>query len=294
MLDSIFISPLEQFEIQLIKPIIIDFGGIFCWFSEIFFRILKNTENGSLDRFVFELVGLEFLGLILDYIGSIVWDLSITNSTLSILFGFVIVILLLKEETQRYIPTKKQLLQEKFYLFIYTVVEQQAGKKGIKYFPILFVLFTMIFSINILGMLPYNFTATSHIIITLTIGLSFFFGIVIIGIITQGLKWFLLFVPKNVPVWLLPLLIIIEIFSYIIRPFSIAIRLFANMLAGHTLLHIVAGFILNIFKIDFILGNIVLVLLMAILVLEIGIAFLQAYVFLVLTSIYLNESLYGH
>lgn len=141
-------------------------------------------------------------------------------------------------------------------------------------------------------MVPFSFTPTSHIINTLTMGLMIFMGVMIVGIMTKGVKWLLIFVPKNVPGWLLPLLVLIETFSYFIRPFSLSIRLFANMLAGHTLLHILASFTLSLLKFKVILGLILGVIVLAIVVLEFGIAFLQSYVFVVLCAIYMNESLY--
>ncbi len=171
------------------------------------------------------------------------------------------------------------------------MIKNQAGIKGQQFFPLFFLTFGFILLCNVLGLSPYAFTPTSHIVLTFMIAFSFFIGLTILGFLRQGLQFIQLFVPSGVPIVLLPLMIAIEIMSYCIRPISLSVRLFANMLAGHTLLHIVAGFGVNLLKINFFFGLLPLILLVAITTLEFGIAFLQAYVFIILLSIYLKDSI---
>lgn len=171
------------------------------------------------------------------------------------------------------------------------MIKDQASLKGQQFFPLFFLIFGFILFCNLLGLTPYAFTPTSHILLTFMIAFSFFIGLSIIGFLRQGVHFFQLFVPSGVPLAILPLMIVIEIMSYCIRPISLSVRLFANMLAGHTLLHIVAGFGVNLLKINFIFGLLPLLLLLAITALEFGIAFLQAYVFVILLSIYLKDSI---
>jgi len=189
------------------------------------------------------------------------------------------------------IPLKFQSIIELIYQFIFDMIKDQASLKGQQFFPLFFLIFGFILFCNLLGLTPYAFTPTSHIILTFMIAFSFFIGLSIIGFLRQGVHFFQLFVPSGVPLAILPLMIGIEIMSYCIRPISLSVRLFANMLAGHTLLHIVAGFGVNLLKINFIFGLLPLLLLLAITALEFGIAFLQAYVFVILLSIYLKDSI---
>mgnify|MGYP001184425421 CR=1 FL=1 len=183
-------------------------------------------------------------------------------------------------------------------IFVLDLIDQQIGKKGNKFFVLIFTLFFFIFMANLIGLLPYSFTTTSHVSQTFTLSLSLFLGVTFIGFIVQKLKFFELFVPKDVVFVLIPFLIIIEIISYISRAFSLAIRLFANMVSGHTLLNILAGFSLSLFNFKFYHQRIFAILpffvIFIIFVLEFCISFLQAYVFAVLICIYLNDSLHGH
>jgi len=144
---------------------------------------------------------------------------------------------------------------------------------------------------NMLGMVPYGFTVTSHIIVTVALALVVFIGVTVIGIIKNGTKFIGLFVPSGVPIWLLPLLVPIEILSYLVRPFSLSVRLFANMMAGHTMLKVFAGFVVAM---GFVGGWAPLLFMVAFTGLEVLIAFLQAFVFAVLSCIYLNDALHPH
>jgi len=223
------------------------------------------------------------------------FDFSITNTTLYlILVLFFLYCLFVKSvENARLIPNEMQRLAEISYIFMNNLVKQQAGIKGLTYFPILFLLFFLILFLNLVGLTPYGVTCTSQMCYTFTMGFGMFIGIVIIGLKVQKGDFINQFIPATTgPI--VPLLIVIEIFSYCIRPFSLSIRLFANMLAGHTLLHILASFGISMLKIDLLVGLIMAGPILAICVLEFGIAFLQAYVFVVLICIYLKEAYYGH
>ena len=223
------------------------------------------------------------------------YDVSITNSTVYLLLVSFYIYLIFKKGTEdgKIIPDGIQRLSEIMYIFINNLVKQQAGLKGLRFFPLLLLLFYLIFFLNLIGLTPLAFTCTSQICYTFTLGFSMFIGIVILGIVIQRQNFVKNFIPATTgPI--VPLLIVIEIFSYLIRPFSLSIRLFANMLAGHTLLYIIAGFGMSMIKLEFFLAVIMCLPLLAVCVLEVGIAFLQAYVFLVLVCIYMKESLYGH
>ena len=222
-------------------------------------------------------------------------DLSITNATLYLLLVIFFLYVIFKRGTDKakIIPDALQRIAEIMYIFINNLVKQQAGIKGLKFFPVFFMIFYLILFLNLIGLTPYGFTCTSQISYTFTLGFGMFIGIVLIAITVQKGNFIKQFVPA-IKSPILPLLVVIEIFSYLIRPFSLSIRLFANMLAGHTLLHILAGFGMSLLKIDTFLAILMGVPIIAICVLEFGIAFLQAYVFVVLLCIYLKEANYGH
>jgi len=171
------------------------------------------------------------------------------------------------------------------------MLKTQSSLKGQQFFPIIFVTFGFVLLSNLLGLTPYAFTPTSHIIVTFLLAFSFFVGLTIVGFMRQGVSFLKLFLPSGVPVAILPLMVLIEIMSYCIRPISLSVRLFANMLAGHTLLHIVAGFCVKLLDNGILFAMLPVILLLAITLLEFGIAFLQAYVFVILLSIYLNDSI---
>jgi ATP synthase subunit 6 len=193
----------------------------------------------------------------------------------------------------RLISNKTQAFLEKFYIFIFELIYQQVGFLGQQFVPLFFTLFSFILVANLVGLVPYSFTLTSHIMLTFTLSFSVFVGLTILAVKYQP-NFFALFIPKGVPSGLIPFLFIIEIISYVSRTFSLAIRLFANMMSGHVLLHILTGFCAFLYS-DFysVLGKLLFLipflLIVAIIGLEIGIAFLQAYVFCVLISIYLCD-----
>nr|YP_010620047.1 ATP synthase F1 subunit 6 [Symphyocladia marchantioides]WAX04060.1 ATP synthase F1 subunit 6 [Symphyocladia marchantioides] len=226
-------------------------------------------------------------------------NLSFTNSALLMVFGILLSIswLSLSFFNVKLIPNYWQLLHEEFYFLTNNIVSENLNVKGEIYFPFIFTLHLFLLFSNLLGMIPYSFTITSHIAFTFGLSLSLFIGINIIGLKTHGLNFFSLFLPRNVPLIIVPLLIAIEFLSYFVKVFTLAIRLFANMTSGHTLLKIIAGFAWTMLLsggLLSILHIIPLVLLFILIGLELAIAILQAYVFTLLTCIYLNDVLDLH
>jgi len=205
-----------------------------------------------------------------------------------ILFISFLIFFLLKNA--KIVPLILQNIIEMDYRFIINIIKQQAGFKGLLWTPLIFVIFNFILFSNLLSLIPYGIALTSHLIVILWLSITICISIFSIGLLNYNLKFLHIFIPQC-PFILLPILIPIEIFSYLIRLFSLAIRLAANILAGHTLVHIIVTFILNIMKVEFILSLLILIPLFLILTLEFGVAFLQAYVFTVLISIYLADSL---
>lgn len=220
-------------------------------------------------------------------------DFSFNNIMLPfllIIIFFLIFLAFILLKNARIIPLNFQSILEIDYRFIISVIKQQAGIKGLSWTPFIFVIFNFILFSNLLSLIPFGIALTSHLIVILWLSITICISIFCIGLLNYNLKFLHIFIPQA-PFILLPILIPIEIFSYLIRLFSLAIRLAANILAGHTLVHIIVTFILNITKIEFFLSLLVLIPLFLILILEFGVAFLQAYVFTVLICIYLSDSL---
>ena len=217
-------------------------------------------------------------------------DISFTNASLFMMISALTIISVLFAGTKRktIVPTKIQLLTELSYTLVSKMISDTAGSKAKPYFPFVFSLFMFVLFCNMLGMLPYSFTVTSHIIVTFALAAVIFIGVTIIGFVNHGIKYLKLFIPSGVPLFLLPLIVIIEIISYLSRPVSLSVRLFANMMAGHTMLKVFGGFIISLGVIG---GWLPLSFTVALTGLEILIAFLQAYVFAILTCIYLNDAL---
>ena len=220
-------------------------------------------------------------------------DVSFTNASLFMLISAVLiaVLLLLGTREKKLIPNKIQLVSEMLYNFIGKMISDTAGKKAKPYFPFVFSLFVFILFCNMVGMLPYSFTVTSHIIVTLTFALFIFVGVTILGFFKHGFKYLKIFVPSGVPIVLLPIITVIEIISYLSRPVSLSVRLFANMMAGHTMMKVFGGFVISLGLLG---GWLPLSFSVALTGLEILVAFLQAYVFAILTCIYLNDALNLH
>jgi F-type H+-transporting ATPase subunit a len=199
----------------------------------------------------------------------------------------------------RLVPGRLQSIAEITYEFVASTIRSNAGAEGMKFFPLVFSIFMFICVSNLVGVIPYAFTISSHIIVTLSLALLVFLTVLIYGFYKNGLKFFKIFVPSGIPIFILPLVVFIEIFSFFLRPISHSVRLFANMLAGHIALKVFAGFVamlgVSLGAIGWIGGIAPLALTVAIYALEILVAFLQAYVFAILTVIYLNDALHpGH
>jgi F-type H+-transporting ATPase subunit a len=220
-------------------------------------------------------------------------NLSFTNASLFMVISSLAILLLLFLGTKKklLVPSKIQFVTEMSYTFIAKMINDTAGHNAKPFFPFIFTLFMFVLFCNMVGMLPYSFTVTSHIIVTFMFAAMVFVGVTIIGFIKHGIKYLELFVPKGVPIVLLPLIVVIEIISYLSRPVSLSVRLFANMMAGHTMLKVFGGFVISLGLLG---GWLPLSFSVALTGLEILVAFLQAYVFAILTCIYLNDALNLH
>ncbi|HEX6441843.1 MAG TPA: F0F1 ATP synthase subunit A [Stellaceae bacterium] len=219
-------------------------------------------------------------------------DVSYTNSALMMTIAVVLISALVFLSTRRaaLVPNRWQSATEMLYEFVADMVDTNAGHGAEPFFPFVFTLFTFILFANLLGLIPYSFTVTSHIIVTFALAAIVFIGVTIIGIVKHGAHFLRLFVPEGVPIVLLLLLVPIELLSYCIRPFTLSIRLFANMLAGHTMLAIFGGFAASIW----IAAIVPLGINIALVGLELLVAVLQAYVFAILTCLYLRDALHLH
>lgn len=267
----LFFQPLEQFEIYIIRLPFFIFE-IFETIYDIFLKFFFNRY--AITFIVYFTNSILYLGIVL---ASLYFFLRVA-----------------RYRRRLFVSNTWEYLQEEIYLLILGMIEDQAGSKGIFFLPIFFSIFCFILVSNLVGLTPYGFTVTSFIIKTFVLALSFLIGLTLIGIFWQGPSFFLMFVPKGVPLPLVPILMIIEIVSYVSRAFSLAIRLFANMMSGHSLLNILASFAVALSKKSIFFGLVPFIIVLAITFLEVGIAFLQAYVFVVLLCIYLNDSLHAH
>ena len=220
-------------------------------------------------------------------------DISFTNSSLFMVISSLTILILFNLGTKKnsLIPNKIQLLTELSYGFISKMISDTAGSKAKPYFPFIFSLFMFVLFCNMFGMIQYSFTVTSHIIVTFMLAAFIFIGVTIIGFIKHGVGYLKLFLPSGVPMVLLPLIVVIEIISYLTRPISLSVRLFANMMAGHTMMKVFGGFVISLGIVG---GWLPLSFTVALTGLEILVAFLQAYVFAILTCIYLNDALNLH
>ena len=220
-------------------------------------------------------------------------DISFTNASLFMILSALTIMSLFFWGTRgkALVPTKIQLLAELSYTFVSKMINETAGSKAKPYFPFIFTLFIFVLFCNMIGMLPYAFTVTSHIIVTFILASIIFVGVTIVGFMKHGIGYLKLFVPSGVPIVLLPLIVVIEIISYLSRPVSLSVRLFANMMAGHTMLKVFGGFVISLGLLG---GWLPLSFSVALTGLEILVAFLQAYVFAILTCIYLNDALNLH
>jgi len=222
---------------------------------------------------------------------------AFTNSALFMVATVAIVSLymVLTTGSKSVIPGRAQLVAELMYGFVANMVRSAAGNAGMKFFPLVFCLFTFIFVANMLGMVPYFFTVTSHIIVTFALSMLVFLTVVIYGFVKNGPKFLKLFVPSGVPGYILPIVAPIEFISFLSRPISLSVRLFGNILAGHITLKVFTGFIVTMSSIGFfgILGSALpLIMAIALTGLEFLVGAVQAYVFAVLTCMYLNDAIH--
>ncbi len=228
-------------------------------------------------------------------------EIVFTNSSAYMFLAVALTALLMigGSAGRKLVPGRFQSMAEITYEFVASTIRSTAGAEGMKFFPLVFSLFMFICVSNLVGIIPYAFTVSSHIIITVALALLVFFTVLIYGFYKNGLKFFKIFVPSGIPIFILPLVVFIEIFSFFLRPVSHSVRLFANMLAGHIALKVFAGFVallgVSLGTVGWIGGVAPLALTVAIYALEILVAFLQAYVFAILTCIYLNDAIHpGH
>ena len=243
-----------------------------------------GAHHSPMEQFqIKRIVDLELFGV----------DVSFTNASLFMVIAVVLIsaFLILAMSRRALVPGRIQSIAELSYEYIANMVRENLGEEGMKYFPWVFTIFMFILTLNLLGMLPHAYTVTSHIIVTFALAGMVWLVVTIIGFVRHGPGFLRLFVPSGVPWWLLPIIVPIELISYFIRPISHSVRLFANMMAGHTMLKVFAGFVVGLGALG---GWAPLVFLVGFTGLEVVVAFLQALIFTVLTCIYLNDALHMH
>ena len=228
-------------------------------------------------------------------------EIMFTNSAAFMLAAVVVITAFLVIGTAKrgLVPSRLQSAAELSYEFVASTVRSTAGSEGMKFFPFVFTLFMFILTVNMIGLVPYTFTVTSHLIVTAALAITVFLTVLIYGLWRHGLHFFNLFVPKGVPILILPLIVFIEVLSFVSRPISHSVRLFANMLAGHITLQVFAGFIILMGSamgaVGWAGGILPFGMIVILMALETLVAFLQAYVFAILTCIYLNDAIHpGH
>ncbi|HEY4982662.1 MAG TPA: F0F1 ATP synthase subunit A [Pseudolabrys sp.] len=228
-------------------------------------------------------------------------EIAFTNSAAFMLAAVIGItaFLVIGTASRSLVPSRLQSAAELSYEFVASTVRSTAGSEGMKFFPFVFTIFMFILTVNMIGLIPYTFTVTSHIIVTAALAFTVFLTVLGYGLWRHGFHFFNLFVPKGVPIYILPLIIFIEILSFISRPISHSVRLFANMLAGHITLKVFAGFIVlmggSLGAIGWVGGVLPFAMIIILTALETLVAFLQAYVFAILTCIYLNDAIHpGH
>ena len=226
-------------------------------------------------------------------------EIAFTQSSLFMLGAVVLITgaIWLATRSNSVVPGRLQSMVELSYEFVASTVRSSAGEEGMRFFPFVFSLFMFVLLLNLFGLVPYSFTVTSHLIVTFALALIVIGTVVIYGFMKHGMRFLGLFVPSGVPGWLLPLMVVIEVISFLSRPISLSVRLFANMLAGHIALQIFAGFVATLLAAGIwaVLSPLPLLLAIALTALEFLVAVLQAYVFATLTAVYLNDALHpGH
>ncbi len=258
----------------------------------------KFTKKESPMMFFSPLEQFTLISLIPLHFGNFYF--SFTNSSLFMLLAtgiFLILFALVTVHGGTLVPGPWQSFLEMVYEFVTSLVREQIGPKGTKYFPVIFTLFTFILFSNLIGMVPYSFTTTSHFVVTFTLSFVIFIAVTIIGFQIHGLHFFSFLLPPGAPLVLAPFLVVIELVSYCFRGISLGVRLFANMMAGHTLVKILSGFAWSMLSLAGLLkvaSSIPFLVVFALMFLEVGVACLQAYVFTILTCIYLNDAIHLH
>ncbi len=246
----------------------------------------EQQEHGPLDQFIINPM-VEFRP------GNV--DLSFSNSSLFMVLAVCLVTIFLAGGIRKksLVPGRWQSMSELSYEFVANMLRENVGMAGRTYFPFVFTLFMFILACNLLGMMPmpYSFTVTSHIIVTFALALFIFIGVTIIGFVKHGLHFFSFFLPDGTPWWMAPLMIFIEAVSYLSRPISLSVRLAANMMAGHIMLKVIAGFVISLGLLG---GWAPLALLVGLVGFEIFVAVLQAYIFTILVCVYLNDAIHLH
>ncbi len=227
------------------------------------------------------------------------YDVSFTNSSLFMVLTVLasIAFLALAIRPAALIPGRMQGLAEMLYEFVVDMVRSNVGNEGRPYFPVIFTLFMFVLFSNLLGLIPYSYTTTSQIVVTFALALAIFVGVTLIALVKHGFHFFSFFVPSGAPKALIPFLVVIEVISYFVRPVSLSVRLFANMLAGHTMLKVFAGLAVMIASAGGVaaVGSVLpLIAIIGLTGLEVLVAVLQAYVFTILTCMYLNDALHLH
>lgn len=240
----------------------------------------------------------EIISLIPLRIGS--FDISFTNSTLIIFFVILFVIFIIQtiliNNNGIFLPNRWQSFFESIYSFVNSILFENTGSKGQVYFPFIFSLFLFLLFCNLIGIVPYSFTVIAHIIVTFSLSAIIWFGSLIIGFRTHGLKYFSIFVPAGVPFAIIPIIVPIEIISFIIPLISLGVRLFANIISGHILLKVIVGFAWSIIiagGIMFFAHFIPIIVLFILLFLETAVAIIQAYIFTILSCLYIGNAIHG-
>jgi F-type H+-transporting ATPase subunit a len=227
-------------------------------------------------------------------------EIHLTNSAIFMLVAVGLTALLFLGATagRHLVPTRLQSVAEVIYGLVADTLRNTTGQEGMRFFPLVLSLFMFVFFSNVVGIIPFTFTVTSHIVITAALALLVFFTVIVYGFWKNGLHFLKLFVPSGIPIWMAPVIVVIELLSFLARPISHSVRLFANMLAGHITLKLVGGFVVMLGSIGVAgwVGALApLALTVALTALELLVAVLQAYVFTILTCIYLNDALHpGH
>ncbi|MFA5122570.1 F0F1 ATP synthase subunit A [Zavarzinia sp.] len=243
-----------------------------------------GEAHNPLEQFeIHRLIDLQIGGIDISFTNSALW----TGIVVLVATGF----LMLATSRAALVPGRLQSVAEMTYEFVANLLKENTGTQGMKYFPLVFSLFVFVLMANMIGMVPYAFTVTSHLAVTATMALIIIVAITLLGLIKHGTGFFHLFLPSGVPLWLAPLLIPIEVISYLTRPVSLSVRLFANMMAGHTTLKVFGGFVVALGVVG---GILPMAMIVALTALEFLVAFLQAYIFTILTCIYLNDALHPH